>query len=190
MPGMRGIQEGARRIRAGRPARARLRGATTRRPGPGCVTAPRGVRRNRLLAEECLALNLKSQPPRPGWIERLFSWGVAIAMLVTTVVGFGLLVTARHQRAAGAASTPASAAATSSVLLATPIDSRLRAIELRGTGDGARSTGLGPPAAAVDCGEQAQKVAPLAGAPGRQPPPKVAATSSHEQAPARRCPGG
>ena len=137
-------------------------------------------------------MNLKSQPPRPGWIERLFSWGVAIAMLVTTVVGFGLLVTARHQRAAGAASTPASATATatSSVLLATPIDSRLRAIELRGTGDGARSTGRGPPAAAVDCGEQAQKVAPLAGAPGRQPPPKVAATSSHEQAPARRCPGG
>ncbi len=96
-------------------------------------------------------MSFKRQPPRPGWVERLFTGGVAITIPVVTVVGFGMLVTARHQKAAG--TTPAAASA--AVLLAAPSDNRAPAIELQRPGDGARSAAPTGPGAGTGCGAAA-----------------------------------
>lgn len=129
--------------------------------------------------EDRQALSLKRQPPRPGWIERLFAWGVAIAIPVTTVVGFALLVTARHQKAAG------TRPAATSVLLAAPSDNRPPAIELRRPGEGAPSASPPGPAATTDCGALADELSRLDAARG--PAAVIEADRLRAEARSRRC---
>lgn len=121
----------------------------------------------------------KRQPPRPGWIERLFTWGVAIAIPVTTVVGFGLLVTARHQRATSM--TPAA----TQVLLAAPSDNHPPAIELQQPGDGAQNAPRPGKAAITDCGAPEERPARLDSA--REPGAAIDADRLRAEARLRRC---
>ncbi len=77
---------------------------------------------------------MKPEPPPPGWIERVYRWGVGLAIPVTILVGVVLLLTARDPHGlsapelAGATTAPAAAPV---VLMAEPLQDKTPSVLLR-----------------------------------------------------------
>ena len=73
---------------------------------------------------------MKPAPPPPGRIERLFRWGVGIAIPVTIVAGLVLLLTARDPHGLSAPAIAAPPATHDVVLMAEPLEERVPSVLL------------------------------------------------------------
>lgn len=86
---------------------------------------------------------MKKSPPPPGWVDRLYRWGVGLAIPVTLIIGSALLLTAREQRSGVIPAGPVAPPAT--VLMALPIEEGVRSVQLQAAH--AAPTAACPPAA-------------------------------------------